>query len=203
MDHLSFLCILKYSLPGPSLKAPSLVCVWLITGLCVEADGSWDGKQKKQEGRGQSQLAAEKKGCKIYLWLESSKCALDFHIFFQFITYWITVSDLWTPLGKEGKDSEGQRCISWRQDSVKDINGRIVLRTESKKDNREAHTSIIDVMRRWHYCMRHWWSTAVKWLFLFRPGDKKKKSAKFWHPSCCSDGRKCVRNTDASNKWLE
>lgn len=141
MDHLSFLC--KYSLPGPSLRAPSLVCVRLNTGLCVEADGSRDGKQKKQEGRGQLQLAEEKKKLQnlllkyIFGWR-----ALNMpYTFTFFITYWITVSDLWTPLGKEGKDSEGQQCISWRQDSVKDINGRIVLRTESKKDNR--HTSII------------------------------------------------------------
>lgn len=167
MDHLSFLCILKYSLPGPSLRATSLVCVRLITGLCVEADGSRDGKQKKQEGRGQLQLAEEKKksakfSLEIYLWLESSKCSLHFHIF---ITYWITVSDLWTPLGKEGKDSEGQRCISWRQDSVKDINGRIVLRTESKKDNRQAHPSITGVMYRWHY------ETSMKHSYLAGGGE--------------------------------
>lgn len=40
---------------------------------------------------------------------------------------------MWTPLGKEEKDSEGRRCICWRQDSVKDINGIIVLRTEPKR----------------------------------------------------------------------
>lgn len=139
MDHLSFLCILKYSLPGPSLRAPSLVCVRLITGLCVEADGSRDGKQKKQEGKGQLQLAEEKKKrvqnllMKYIFGWRALNVPYIFTFFSQFITYWITVSDLWTPLGKKGKDSEGRRCFGWRQDSVKDINGRIVLRTASKK----------------------------------------------------------------------
>lgn len=55
---------------------------------------------------------------------------------------------MWTPLGKEEEDSEGRRCICWRQDSVKDINGIIVLRTEPKKDNAQAHISITDVMYR-------------------------------------------------------
>lgn len=121
MDHLSFLCILKYSLPGPSLRAPSLVCVRLITGLCVEADGSRDGKQKKQEGRGQLQLAEEKKKVKnlllkyIFGWR-----ALNVPYTFTFLSLielqFQTCGRLWAKKGKTARDSDalvGDRTL-WK-----------------------------------------------------------------------------------------
>lgn len=121
-----------------------------ISGLCPTKHGPlrgsrWKPGRKTEKAGGKRAVAVswrKKKLQNLLLKYIFGWRALNMpYTFTFFITYWITVSDLWTPLGKEGKDSEGQQCISWRQDSVKDINGRIVLRTESKKDNR--HTSII------------------------------------------------------------
>lgn len=51
LDNLSRQTIyplVTYRLPGPSPRAPSLVCVRLIKGLCMEADGQ---KREKAEGK--------------------------------------------------------------------------------------------------------------------------------------------------------